>query len=384
MGKILQRVMMVALLLAGSSQLAGCSLGYYWQATTGHLALMRQRQPVAELLEDAETAPELTEKLQLAMQVLDFAHTELQLPDNDSYRQYADIGRDHVVWNVVVAPEFSVDPMSWCFPVAGCVSYRGYFDREAAVRFAQSHVERGQDVIVGGVAAYSTLGRFEDPLLSTMMSYANYQLAGLIFHELAHQRVYVKADPKFNEGFASFVEWQGSVRWLRATGDDHGLCSLQSVATRRTLVRSLLEQTRDALNALYASGIDETEMRQMKAAEFAELAAEYSALRASWPGPPYFDHWFEAPLNNARLASLATYADYVPAFEQLFNEVNGRLEEFYSRVDELADLSGENRQRRLDDLLTRSVSESAAGDLDQRAECPESARSDPRRGSPSL
>jgi len=350
-----RRLQRPLLLVVTAALLGGCGTGYYWQASMGHLELMRLRRPVTVVIEDPNTSPEVRMKLQTATAALAFAHTRLDLPDNGSYRLYADTGRPYVVWNVVAAPEFSLDPRTWCFPVAGCISYRGYFDEANARKYADGLADDGDDVFVGGVAAYSTLGRFQDPIVNTMIGYADYELAGVIFHELAHQRVYVRDDSSFNEGFASFVEQEGLRRWLRSQAADETLCRYRTSLQRRREIQLLFAEYGARLEALYQSGMPAAAMRDGKAAIFAELVAGYYELRAQWTDPPYFDHWFEGPLNNARLVSFATYDDYVPAFANLLDDANGDLAAFYSVVDEIAALGPAERTERMQSLLVRSA-----------------------------
>lgn len=325
------------------TQVAGCGIGYYWQATAGHLKIMRERRPVAEVVADSTIDGEVRAKLEISGEIVDFAHQALLLPDNGSYRSYADIGRQYVVWNVFAAPEFSLEPRSWCFPVAGCVSYRGYFDPLEAGDFADGLSDQGDDVFVGGVTAYSTLGRFDDPLLNTMMDFSAYQLAGLIFHELAHQRVYVKGDSKFNEGFASFIEQEGLLRWLRAVDDADSLRSYRLGLDRLSQAQGLLIQVRADLEALYASGLTDTGKREVKQEILTGVRLAYADLRETWNGPPYFDHWFDAQLNNARIAAVATYDDYVPSFRNLLRNEGGDLEAFYERAAVMAALPADER-----------------------------------------
>lgn len=340
MKTMLPKILALTLIVA---QFAGCGIGYYWQATTGHLKLMRQRRPVPEVVADPDTAPEVRSALERATEAVDFAHTSLMLPDNGSYRSYADTGRPYVVWNVFAAPEFSLEPRTWCFPVAGCVSYRGYFDATTARKFAERLAEQGDDVFVGGVAAYSTLGRFADPLLNTMMDFSDDQLAGLIFHELAHQRLYVEGDSKFNEGFASFIEQEGLYRQLRSIEDNAALSAWRLSVRRQNAALGLLSKARAALAELYAREVADAEKRLAKAAIFSSVRQAYSDLRRSWSGPPYFDHWFDARLNNARIAAMATYDDFVPAFRALLEEHGGDLGAFYARVEAIAELPEDKR-----------------------------------------
>jgi predicted aminopeptidase len=340
---ICSKFLRVSVVLLGIAQLTGCGLGYYWQAATGHLSLMRERRPVAEVLEDSATPPELRAKLEIADDAVDFAHQALLLPDNGSYRSYVDIDREHVVWNVFAAPEFSLEPREWCFPVAGCVSYRGYFDVDKAQGFADRLAANGDDVFVGGVTAYSTLGRFDDPVLSTMTGLPAYALAGLIFHELAHQRVYAKGDSQFNEGFASFVEREGLRRWLRSIGDEESQRRASLSLDRLNQVQNLLVESGAILNELYARDIDDGAKRAAKKDILSGVRLAYRDMRRAWDGPPYFDHWFDERLNNARVAAVSIYDDDVPAFRALMDSEGGDLQSFYAKAAVLAALSPEDR-----------------------------------------
>lgn len=342
--------------VATTTLLGGCGAGYYWQASMGHLELMRQRRPVAAVIEDPQTPATVRAKLGIASQALEFAHATLALPDNGSYSVYADTGRPFVVWNVVAAPEFGLAPRTWCFPVAGCISYRGYFDEQQAEEFAAALSVDGDDVFVGGVAAYSTLGRFRDPLLNTMIGYSDEQMAGLIFHELAHQRIYVRDDSSFNEGFASFVEEHGVRAWLEARGADDRLCRYRLSLARRGLVEALLAEYRDRLGALYGRDLDAAEARRRKARVFEELANDYRELRAAWAAPPHYDHWFDGTMNNARLAAFATYDEHVPAFAALLDEAGGDLQAFYGRAEALAALGASERTAAMRELRDRGTS----------------------------
>lgn len=347
MNEILRKSRLLAVLFICSTQTVACGFGYYWQATTGHLSIMNQRRPVAEVLADEETPDAVKSSLQTASVAVEFAHQEMLLPDNGSYQLYADTGRRYVVWNVVATPEFSLQPRTWCFPVAGCVSYRGYFGEAQAREFADEASGAGDDVYVGGVTAYSTLGRFADPLLNTMMEYPDYKLAGLIFHELAHQLIYVKDDSKFNEGFASFVEEEGIYRWLQSRQDEGGLCRYESSSRRRRQVMELVMQTREQLQQLFAEDIGAERKRIEKQALFDELRGAYAGLSESGAAGADYGHWFDASLNNARLAALATYDDYLPAFAGLLREESGDLASFYRRAEELAALPVDERQDEL-------------------------------------
>jgi len=348
-----RRLPHIAALALACTCLGGC---YYWQAMRGHMELMGQREPVDKVLADPATAPDTRQQLELAQRAVDFAHTDLGLPDNGSYRQYADTGRRYVVWSVVAAPEWSLQPRTWCFPVAGCVSYRGYFAEADAREFAARRAAAGDDVYVGGVSAYSTLGKFVDPVTDGMLRMPDYRLAGLIFHELAHQRLYIAGDSAFNESFASTVEEAGIRLWLGARDDRDALCRYEGWLARRDAVRSLLARGRGQLEVVYAGTEDAEALAAGKAAALAQIQASYQALRASWDGPPYFDGWFGPELNNASLAALATYDQYVPAFAVLLVQHDGDFPAFYAAAAEIGKQDWEARAAALDALAAEAVS----------------------------
>src|SRR5690606_32875324 len=234
----------------------GCSsLGYYGQAISGQFEVYRKSRPVAEVIADPATDPRLRAKLADVQRVREFASRELGLPDNDSYRVYADLGRRYVLWNVFATPELSLEPLTWCFPVSGCVAYRGYFSREAAEAYAEKLRAAGYDVHVGGGTAYSTLGWFSDPLLNTMIHRPLPEIAGLLFHELAHQRLYVRGDTAFSESFAMTVELEGVRRWLEANGEADEYARYARTLERRQQFTQLVLRYRDRLEALYAAEI---------------------------------------------------------------------------------------------------------------------------------
>ena len=318
--------------------LAGCeTLAYYGQAAGGQLALMGRAQSIGQVLADPAAAPALKERIALAAQIRDFASRELRLPDNGAYRSYADLGRPYALWNVVAAPEFSLEPVLSCFPVAGCVSYRGYYDRAAAEHYAQGLRAAGHDVVVYGVPAYSTLGWFDDPLLSTFIGYPEADLARLMFHELAHQLLYVKDDSTFNESFAAAVEREGLKRWLAARGREAELAQWRAREARGRELQATIAAARARLQALYRMRLEPAAMRERKRAELEGLRP----LLAQLPGVQG-----QEP-NNALLASFATYTDLVPGFEKLLAEAGGDLPAFYARVKELAALHPDKRKAAL-------------------------------------
>ncbi len=331
--------------------LAGCST-YYGQLVQGQLALLRARQPVREVLEDPARPAALRTRLQHLLQARQFASDRLGLPDNDSYRLYADIQRPYVVWNVFATPEFSVEAISRCFPVAGCVAYQGYFHSSAARAEAARLSLAGLDTQLAGVDAYSTLGWFADPLLSAMLRRDDEQLAGIIFHELAHQRLYLPGDTAFNESYASFVEHEGQRQWLHSRGlPPPGGAREQAY---RQLV-SLVLETRERLRTLYASGQPPDRLRQQKQKEFMRLRQAYRRLRdRDWQGQDYFRSWISQPLNNASLLPFGLYDGWLPAFSRLFQDVNRDWEAFHLAVRALADLPDAGRRQQLQRLMARA------------------------------
>jgi predicted aminopeptidase len=316
-------------LAASAALLAGCeTLAYYGQAAGGQLAIAARARPVAGVLEDPAASAQLKARLRAAAAIRDYAAQALALPEDGAYRAYAELGRPYALWNVIAAPEFSLEPVQSCFPVAGCVAYRGYFERAAALRHAAARRAAGYDVLVYGVPAYSTLGWFDDPLLSTFIGDADADLARLLFHELAHKVAYVQDDTTFNESFAVAVEREGLRRWLRDTGRAHDAVRVAEARARRAEFERTIEEARGRLRALYARKLDVEEMRRQKRAALAPLAPWLERLRG-----------FEgAEANNALLAAYATYTDKVPAFERLLAEAAGDLRRFYARVRELAQL----------------------------------------------
>jgi len=318
----------------------GC---YLLQSAQGQLALMSKREPIARVIGEPSTPPALRAQLEEVTAIRDFATRELGLPDNGSYRSYADLRRSYVVWNVVAAPEFSVDPKEWCYPIVGCVAYRGYFSEQRAQRFAAELRGRGFDVAVGGVAAYSTLGHFNDPVLNTMMGWSDVELAAIIFHELTHQLLYVPDDSSFNEALATTVEEEGVRRWLLAQGRAADLADYLLQQEHYLKIIDLLSATRAELRTIYASELAPEPMRERKRAEFAALRSSFALLKADWGGHAPFEAWFAKDLNNAHLASIATYFTCVPGFQRELEAARDDLPAFYARVRKLAKLDQAQR-----------------------------------------
>jgi len=313
--------------------LSGC---YPLHAMHGHLDLMARRQPVDALVTDPATPETLKVRLERVAAMREFASRELALPDNGSYRQYARLNRDYPVWSVWVTPEFDLAPRQSCFPVSGCVPYRGYYARDAADQYAEPFRAAGDDVMIGGVTAYSTLGYFDDPLTSAMLRLPDERLGGLIFHELAHQVVYVKNDATFNESFARAVEIEGTLRWLAQQQDAVGLAAYRAALVRADAFFDSIKATRAALDSLYASPLDDEAKRQGKARIFETLRETQRQRIQLAPAWSAYDPWFADELNNARLAAVSTYFDDVAMFRDLLDKNRGDFSVFYSAVRSLA------------------------------------------------
>lgn len=332
-----------------ASGVAGCtSISYYAQSLEGHAQIIAARKDVGTLIHDPSTPKALRSKLTSASAIRRFATDELALPENSSYRSYVDIGRDAVTWAVFAAPQFSLTPRTWCFPVFGCVPYRGYFSRKSALETAAELRGQGLDVYVSGVTAYSTLGWFSDPLLSTMLRQDDTYLASLIFHELAHQKIYVNGDSAFNEAFAVAVETSGVRKWLRATGNHAGLRSYEADRKRNADFLGLIAKTREELRQVYGSPRTPEHMAEAKAATIDKLRLRYRQMRdGRWGGYRGYDAWFDSPINNAKLAATAVYGEQVPAFLRLYGLCSGDYPRFYASVRRIAALPASSRAQAL-------------------------------------
>lgn len=371
------RAFVLAFILTGS--LAGCgNLGYYAQAVRGHFDVMGAARPIGELVADPGADPVLGKQLREVLAIREFASRELALPDNDSYRRYADLGRPFVVWNVFAAPEFSLQPRPWCMLLVGCVNYRGYYAREDAERLAAELREEGFDSFVGGVPAYSTLGWFADPVLNTFLRQGTLEVARTVFHELAHQVVFVRNDTAFNESFATAVEHEGLRRWTADPAAAGQRAAFEASRARRAAVVSLLSDYRKKFQALYAAQQGAEQRRRAKADLFAALRRDYAALKAGWGGYAGYDRFFDGDFNNARLASFALYSEWVPAFEALLEREQRDLPRFYRRVAELAALDKDARRCALARL------QPASADGGQVHGCPQRVSGDNRSHGRSL
>jgi predicted aminopeptidase len=330
--------------------MAGCAqIGYFAQAAHGQFSLLSEARPIDEWLASPGTEDKLKTKLARVKEIRAFAARELGLPDNDSYTTYADLKRPFVMWNIVATPELSLKPMEWCFPIAGCVKYRGYYRKEDAQAYAAELRAAKFDVEISGVPAYSTLGWFKDPVLSTFIQYPDGELARLVFHELAHQVVYVPGDSQFNESFAVAVEEAGVERWLEKHGDDKTRKAYVAYEGRKRDFLALLMKQRKALAANYERDASDSEKRKEKAAIFQSLKDEYQVLKESWGGYAGYDRWFAEPLSNAHLSAIATYHDFVPGFRAMLAQQKD-LGKFYTAVRALSALGKDERHRELANL----------------------------------
>lgn len=327
--------------------LAGCAqLGYYAQAMQGQMSLLSSAKPIDIWLADPKVEDSLKARLRQTREIRAFAASELHLPDNGSYKTYADLKRPYVMWNVVATPELSLKPKEWCFPIAGCVDYRGYYSRDAAQAFADGLRAQGFDVRVSGVPAYSTLGWFDDPVLSTFIDYPEAEIARLVFHELAHQVAYAPGDSQFNESFATAVEEVGVARWLDLHGDDAMRERYRQYRQRKEDFLALLATHRRQLDENFSGPSPDAEKRARKRQIFEAMKREYEAMKSGrWGGYAGYDRWFAGDMSNAHFALASTYHDLVPAFRGLYAQLDdfGR---FYSRVKSLA-RQGRDQRRAL-------------------------------------
>ena len=329
----MKRPVLLSLLLALPLLLGGCSsVSYYAQAVGGHLSLLADKRPVEDVIADPDIDAELAERLRLSQRILDFAHAEMALPDNGSYRHYVDLGRPFVTWNVVAAKTYSVEARRWCYPVAGCLGYRGYFDERDAERFAEKLRQEGWDVALGGALAYSTLGWMDDPLLSTMLEQPESRMVAVIVHELAHQRFYIKGRTCINESFASAVAAEGVRRWYAAKGDPGAYDAYLRDRRLGRALHALLLRPRGGLAALYGGTDDAAALAAGKRELFESLQREYRQFAAANDDNRY-DAWMAQGLNNAHLAQIAAYYRLEPLFAGMIAERGGDMARFYGDLE---------------------------------------------------
>ncbi len=351
------RIAGLTLAALAAAALSACSLPYYWQAVGGQVDLLRSRTPIERALDNDSLDPDKRRVLSRVPAILELASERLGLDGGDSYRSYVELDRPYVVWNVVAAGEFSTDPVRWCFPFAGCVAYRGYFEREDALEFRDKLEADGLDTYVGGATAYSTLGHFDDPVLSTMLADGPDGLAALLFHELAHQKVYVKGDSEFNEAYATVIEEHGMTLWLERHAGDDALAAYAAARARRDEVAALVLRQQRRLERIYASTANVEVKRRRKREAFARMREEYAALQRRWGGGEQ-GAWIGSDLNNASLAAVATYRRWLPALRTRLDAVG--LEAFQADVERAAGLAPEEREALLE-RWERGSSAVAAG-----------------------
>jgi predicted aminopeptidase len=323
------------------------TVDYYWQSAAGQFDLISRARSIHDVIAETDDAG-LKIRLTRIREMRSFASHDLGLPANGSYTRYTDLGRPFVIWNVFATPELSLTPRHWCFPVAGCVNYRGYFRETEAKSEAERLKSDGEDVYIGGVPAYSTLGYFDDPILSSFVRWPETDVARLIFHELAHQLIYLPGDSVFNESYASTVEEVGLERWLEAQHNAELTGQFERTQRQRALFKTLVRDTRSRLVAIYASKASAAQKRKQKAAAFEAMKRAYDQAKANDPGLAGYERWFANSPNNASLAAIALYTDRVPAFKAILQEEGGNLEYFYERVRELTRLPKAQRDRVLD------------------------------------
>ena len=349
---------------------SGCqTISFYSQALRGQYQIFAHEKSIEKLLASPQTPDRLKQRLELLRSLRAFADTDLKLPVDGHYRKYADLQRPYVVWNVEAAPEFSLEPKSWWYPLVGSLDYRGYFSKDTAEKYASALKKKHYDVYVGGVEAYSTLGWFKDPILNTFIFDPDAELAEIIFHELGHQRVFARGDTDFNEAFATTVGQEGARRWLLKKGDRDALENYQAQQRRTQDFVGLIARTREKLQKLYGDQqtpegklkaskrepiADLAELRNRKKQIFAELQQEYAVLKQSWGGKREYDEWFAAAVNNAQLNSVAAYYDLVPGFKHLLEINGGDLEKFYTEVERLSKMQKKERQQWLRTLANPS------------------------------
>jgi len=348
----LNKVNVVLQILICSATLWGCqTVHYYSQAIDGQCRILFQRQPISAILADSESPQSLRERLMFILKVREFAEDELQLPVDNHYLTYVDLKRPFVLWNVFAAPEFSLTPKTWCYPVAGCAAYRGYFAETNARQYADRLSKQGYDVYVGGVTAYSTLGWFDDPVLSTFIHFSEARTAALIFHELAHQILYVKDDTAFNESFATLVEQEGLRRWQHASGSKRIYGEYLRQRRRREQFVQLIMHYHQKLELLYQTDLTPSEKKVRKTTIFSELRNEFNHLKTLQVELSAYDVWMNQSLNNAKISGVVAYHDFVPAFQKMLTENMGEMNQFFEACRQLTQKNKDERHQILESYL---------------------------------
>lgn len=336
------RTLRLAALFGVCAIVQSCAVPFYWQAAAGQFELMRKRTPIERVLADPNQDERIKQTLSRIPEIRRFAVEELHLPRNESYTTYVDLGRPYVVWNVIATDEFSVNPKRWCYPFTGCVAYRGFFNRDSAERFRKALERDGLDTYLGGASAYSTLGYFADPVLSTMIAGGEQHVASILFHELAHQVVYIKDDSALSEAFATAVEEYGTALWLERNADPETLERYRRKIRYRLEFSALVSRQQDRLRAIFSEDLPPDEMRALKARAYEQMREEYLGLKAAWGGATDYDNWFAQPLNNAALASVATYRRWLPTLKARLEQIGPKA--FYAEMTELGGMTDISRQ----------------------------------------
>lgn len=335
--------------------LCACDLPYYWQAAHGQWDLIQRKQPIDTILQDETIADTTKDSLRYLLKARHFALTRLQLDDNQSYLDYVDLHRDYVSWNVFATPELSMQNHTWCYPIAGCVSYRGYFSEQEALRYAEQLQQEGYDTYVGGVGAYSTLGWFDDPVLSTFLQRGPLSLAALLFHELAHQVLYVKDDTVFNESFATSIEQLLLQEWVRQEGLHNLWKPYAQARQRQDEFVNLIMEHKQRRTDLYVSPLSGGDKRRQKQVLIQTLQQDYATLKARWDSYSGYDEWFALELNNAQLSTVAAYHELLPGFLALHAKTDQNLASFIAECRALSSLSKEQRHHRLNQLAQSNI-----------------------------
>jgi predicted aminopeptidase len=350
---MIRRSMLLGLWLVSAVLLNACSTGsYFWQATTGHLKVLAAAENIDEVLSRSDVSDRLRTQLEYVQDIREFSVGQLGLPDNRSYRTYADLNRAYAVWNVVASQPDSLTLETWCFPLLGCISYKGFYSESNAVALAESLRKQGLDVAVLGVPAYSTLGFTPDPVLNTFVNYPAGELARLVFHELAHQVVYIADDTMFNESFATAIEELGVIAWLAQPGREVLKAQYDLFDSRRNAFRLMLARARDDLEQIYENshGLDKPQVLRLKEQRFEQLLVDYDALKESWGGWTGYDRFMAEDLNNAKLGVSGLYTQYVPAFKALHKLCGQSFPRFYAATGVLGEFPREQREILLAEL----------------------------------
>jgi predicted aminopeptidase len=364
--RLRRKWLLVLLLALVVAVVSGCqTIGYYAQAIKGEGQILANRKSIDKLIADPHTPQDLRQKLELVQQMRAFAKDSLKLPVDGYYLKYSDVHRPYVVWNVQAAPEFSLQPKMWWYPIVGSLEYRGYFSEAGAHKAAGPLLKKGYDVYVDGVEAYSTLGWFKDPVLNTFITRSEPELAEVLFHELGHKRVFARGDTDFNEAYATTVGQEGARRWLKAAGNTNLLEKYNVALARDNQFVHLVLNTRARLEQLYGDTLDKDgkvkaakvhplppeQLKREKEKIIADMQNEYQKLKASWGGYSGYDNWFASSVNNAQLNTIANYYDYLPSFKRLLEMNDNNLEKFYAEVERLSKMSKDERHQWLRTLV---------------------------------